>query len=357
MDEATQARLFQRFVQGDERPSRRTSGTGLGLQISRDLARLMGGDITVRSQPGAGSTFTVSLPVTSVGAPIESSEDSKPTDQLSTRPLRVLVAEDHAVNRAYLEAVLDKLGHSGLFVSDGHAAVRAVRSQSSDAPFDVVLMDLHMPDMDGFTAAREIRALPSPQGRVPIVALTADAFQTSRELAREAGMDGFLTKPAHLPQLRDALQRYGAGTAPFAAAEAAVDAATAGADTPHGLLDLATIQDVSQALTPAKYSELLGRFFDDRTAVVSALRKAVIDASNPDLRSRAHSLKGAAASLGLRAVSELAQQLQASTQRTSTMELLQLLDQLDAQFELSLEACMRSGLVGGVTPPVVRAPA
>jgi CheY-like chemotaxis protein/HPt (histidine-containing phosphotransfer) domain-containing protein len=299
----------------------------------------------------------VSLPVASVGAPLEASDDGLPADRLPVRPLRVLVAEDHAVNRAYLEAVLDKLGHRGVFVSDGHGAVLAVQTQAADAPFDVVLMDLHMPDMDGFTAARAIRALPDPQGRVPIVALTADAFQTSRELAREAGMDGFLTKPAHLPQLRDALQRHGAGTAPFAAAEAALDAAASTAETPAALLDLPTIQDVSQALTPAKYGELLGRFFDDRTAAVAALRKAVIDASHADLRSRAHSLKGAAASLGLRGVSSVAQQLQASTPRTSTVDLLQLLDQLDTQFELSLDACVRNGLVSGVTPPAVRAPA
>ena len=357
MDEPTQARLFQRFMQGDERPSRRTSGTGLGLQISRDLARLMGGDIAVQSAHGKGSRFTVSLPLPSVGAPTLASVDGASNQTDGGRPLRVLVAEDHAVNRAYLEAVLDKLGHRGSFVTDGHAAVQAVESQPEADMFDIVLMDLHMPDMDGFTAARAIRALPDPSGRVPIVALTADAFQTSRELAREAGMDGFLTKPAHLPQLRDALQRYGVGTAPFAAAEAALDAAATSAVAPTSLLDLPTIQDVSQALTPAKYGDLLGRFFDDRAAVVGALRKAVIDASHADLRSRAHSLKGAAASLGLRGVSGVAQQLQASTPRTSTSDLLQLLDALDTQFELSLDACVRNGLVGGVTPPTARAPA
>jgi hypothetical protein len=357
MDDATQAKLFQRFMQGDERPSRRTSGTGLGLQISRDLARLMGGDITVRSQLGQGSCFTVSLPLASVGAPVLLDDDGAPAGQPGTRPLRVLVAEDHAVNRAYLEAVLDKLGHRGVFVTDGHGAVQAVQNQAPEAPFDIVLMDLHMPDMDGFTAARAIRAMSGPRGRVPIVALTADAFQTSRELAREAGMDGFLTKPAHLPQLRDALQRYGAGTAPFAAAEAAVDAATSATEAPTSLLDLPTIQDVSQALTPAKYGELLSRFFDERSGVVNALRKAVIDASHPDLRSRAHSLKGAAASLGLRGVGGVAHQLQESAQHASTSDLLQLLDELDVQFELSLDACVRNGLVGGVRPPAARAPA
>ena len=133
MDEATMARLFQRFMQGDETPSRRASGTGLGLQISRDLARLMGGDITVRSQSGAGSTFTVSLPAPAVGAPAVASKDdavATPPPERASRPLRVLVAEDHPVNRAYLEAVLDKLGHQPVFTADGDSTVRAVAEQS-----------------------------------------------------------------------------------------------------------------------------------------------------------------------------------------------------------------------------------
>ena len=347
MDDATQARLFQRFMQGDERPSRRTSGTGLGLQISRDLARLMGGDITVQSTLGRGSTFTVSLPLTSTGAPIQASDDGAATATTHTRPLRVLVAEDHAVNRAYLEAVLEKLGHHGVFVGDGHGAVLAVQTQPPDQAFDVVLMDLHMPDMDGFTAARTIREMPAPQGRVPIVALTADAFQASRELAREAGMEGFLTKPAHLPQLREALQRYGTGSAstlsePVAPAPAVADAAASAS-----MLDMATVNDVMQALTGPRYAELLGRFFDERAATIAALRQAVATASQAELRSRAHSLKGASASLGLRALSGVAQHLQTSVVGPYPDELAPLLDRLEEAFELSRAECRTTGLLAG----------
>jgi two-component system, sensor histidine kinase len=354
MDDMTQARLFRRFMQGDERPSRRTSGTGLGLQISRDLARLMGGDITVKSAPGEGSTFTVSLPLMSVGAPALDPEAVAPATAAPARPLRVLVAEDHAVNRAYLEAVLEKLGHHGVFVGDGHGAVLAVQTQPADEPFDVVLMDLHMPDMDGFTAARTIRAMPPPQGRVPIVALTADAFQTSRELAREAGMEGFLTKPAHLPQLRDALHRYGAGAAPlsFEPADDASDGASVA--SPATLLDMPTVNDVMQALTERKYAELLDRFFDERSTLLAGLRAALADASPTDLHARAHSLKGAAAGLGLRAVAALAQQLQTSSAGTRPVEIAHLLDRLDTAFELSRAECAATGLI---TPPAVRAPA
>ena len=360
MDAATQERLFQRFMQGDERPSRRANGTGLGLQISRDLARLMGGDIAVRSQPAQGSTFTVSLPLPSAGAPLAGADDGAPAGRGNGRPLRVLVAEDHAVNRAYLEAVLEKLGHRGTFVADGHAAVEAVRSQPPDELFDIVLMDLHMPDMDGFAAARAIRDLPAPRAGVPIVALTADAFQTSRELARDAGMDGFLAKPAHLPQLREALQRYARDTpAATAAADNGFDVPDAPDGTPVALLDLPTMDDVSRALTPGKYRELLTRFFDGRALLVSELRQAVIEGAHAELHARVHSLKGAAASLGLSGVSAAAQQFQASAPVTVASELQALLDELEAQFELSLEACLQRGLVDElvVTPRAAPAPA
>ena len=354
MDAQAQARLFQRFMQGDERPSRRASGTGLGLQISRDLARLMGGDITVKSAPGQGSTFTASLPLMSVGAPLLGPDAAAPAGAAPARPLHVLVAEDHAVNRAYLEAVLEKLGHHGVFVGDGHGAVLAVQTQPVDEPFDVILMDLHMPDMDGFTAARTIRAMAPPQGRVPIVALTADAFQASRELAREAGMEGFLTKPAHLPQLRDALLRYSAGTAPITPEPAAAAASAAGIVGPASLLDLATISDVVHALTERKYVELLGHFFSDRAATLNGLRQALADASQADLRGRAHSLKGAAASLGLRGVAALAQQLQTPAPGMRPDETARLLDRLETTFELSRAECAAAGLL---TPPVAQAPA
>ena len=355
MDESTQARLFQRFMQGDERPSRRTTGTGLGLQISRDLARLMGGDITVQSAPGRGSVFTVSLPLSATRAPTAGDDAAGTAGTGHSRILRVLVAEDHAVNRAYLEAVLDKLGHHGVFVGDGHGAVLAMQTQAANEPFDIILMDLHMPDMDGFTAARTIRAMPPPQGLVPIVALTADAFQTSRELAREAGMEGFITKPAHLPQLRDALLRYSSGSAAMASdTELPAPAAARDAAAPAPLLDMATVDDVMQALSAPKYAELLARFFDQREATIGALRQAIADAAPADLHSRAHSLKGASASLGLRAVSVIAQQLQVDSSSPQPDELARLLDGLADAFERSRAECEKAGLV---TPPSAPAPA
>jgi signal transduction histidine kinase/DNA-binding response OmpR family regulator len=357
MDEATLARLFQRFMQGDQSPSRRASGAGLGLEISRDLARLMGGDITVRSAPGVGSTFIASLPLPSVSPPALADDAADEPRAGHTRPLRVLVAEDHPVNRAYLEAVLERLGHHAVFAADGAGAVRAVEAQPPDADFDVVLMDLHMPGMDGFTATRAIRAMPPPRGRVPIVALTADAFQASRHLAREAGMDGFLIKPAHLPQLREALVRYGGAAGSTGAAT--IDATAT--DAAGSLLDLATVADVREALTPGKYGELLASFFAGRARLVAELRDATRPALHAELRSRAHALKGASLSLGLRSVGVRAAQLQAQAPDAPPATLTRLIDELERQFDASVDECLERGLMPGasaaVTRPAAPAPA
>ncbi|HWH83289.1 MAG TPA: ATP-binding protein [Burkholderiaceae bacterium] len=354
MDEATQARLFQRFMQGDDSPSRRASGTGLGLEISRDLARLMGGDLTVHSAPGAGSTFSATLPLPSVSPPVADAAEDDRARTRHVRALRVLVAEDHPVNRAYLEAVLERLGHHALFAADGDAAVQAIAQQRDDAPIDVVLMDLHMPGMDGFAATRTIRAMAPPRGRVPIVALTADAFQASRHLAREAGMDGYLTKPAHLPQLREALARYGGGSAqPTLRGD---DAAPAEGDS---LLDLATIDDVSDALPPGKYAQLLGSFLAGRSAVLAELREALRLAQPGELRSRAHALKGASLNVGLREVGALAGQLHARAGEAEPAALLALVERLERAFDASAQACRERGLLPAeaqsLTPPAAPA--
>jgi len=246
--------------------------------------------------------------------------------------------------------VLDKLGHHAVFTADGAGAVRAVGEQPPDEPFDIVLMDLHMPGVDGFTAARAIRALPAPRGRVPIVALTADAFQESRHLALEAGMDGFLTKPAHLPQLREALERYGGATA----APRPAPAAAAPPETHDALLDRPTLDELREALSPEKCAELLGAFFAGRAQTLDELRQAVGAGAFAVLRSRAHGLKGASSSLGMRRVAELADRLQYSDAATAPAELTRLIDQLDRQFNASFEECGRLGLLPGAAQPHTR---
>jgi len=341
MDAAMLSRLFQRFSQGDDTTSRRHGGAGLGLEISRSLARLMGGDIAVTSQAGVGSRFVVSLPLPAIDAPAGTAPGVAAAGAPTVQPMRVLVAEDHPVNRAYLEAVLDKLGHQAVFSENGEQAVRAVQAQE----FDVVLMDLHMPLMDGFAAARAIRAMPPPKGELPIIALTADAFEESQERARQAGMNGFLTKPAHLPQLREVLGRYAQHATPvFTALDggaAAVSAASASA------LDQATVDNVSVALSPAKYAELLGRFFSLHSGTLQSLRQTQGRRDHDSMRSQAHALKGAALSLGLRSVADTATRLQEAAAEGSATPVEPLLDELDRHMGITRDLCVKLGLLAG----------
>ncbi|HEY6087627.1 MAG TPA: ATP-binding protein [Burkholderiaceae bacterium] len=197
IDAATLPRLFTRFAQGDVSRSRRHGGTGLGLEISRHLARLMGGDLTVQSAPGQGSRFEMHLPLRAADAAPVSPSMPAP-DLAPVRPLRVLAAEDNPVNREVLAAMIEIDGHLVTFAENGLQAVEAIGAQ----PFDLVLMDLHMPELDGIGATRTIRALGGPAATVPIVALTADAFAETRQRCLDAGMDEFLTKPVGLAELR-----------------------------------------------------------------------------------------------------------------------------------------------------------
>jgi two-component system, sensor histidine kinase len=215
IDAATLAKLFQRFSQGDDSRSRRFGGTGLGLEISRNLARLMGGDIVVTSRQGEGSTFVFTVPLQVLPALQEVPEGgaeplagdvapSQPAGAAPERSLRVLVADDNEVNRMVMEAILSGLGHAVAFAEDGEQAV----SLASGEHWDIVLMDLHMPHMDGLEATQAIRALPHAQrSQVPIVALTADVFPETRERCEAAGVQDFLTKPVDTAELAACLQR------------------------------------------------------------------------------------------------------------------------------------------------------
>ncbi|PIM53928.1 hybrid sensor histidine kinase/response regulator [Roseateles chitinivorans] len=222
IDAETQARLFQRFSQGDASTSRRHGGAGLGLEISRRLARAMGGDIHVQSAPGQGARFTLALPLRAgadqppcrmvpasepaphLPAAIAASTPSLAPSATDATPtgLRVLVSEDNPTNRIVIEAMLERLGHRPTLCENGLQALHALRQQ----PFDVVLMDLHTPQMDGFEATRLMRELPPPRGRLPIIAFSADAFEESRQKADDAGISAFLAKPVELETLRACLQ-------------------------------------------------------------------------------------------------------------------------------------------------------
>ena len=162
MDEATLARLFRRFEMGDETLSRRFGGAGLGLEISRSLARMMGGNLVVQSTLGKGSAFTFTAALARCEAPADMPAASVMA-ALPEQALDVLVADDHPINRKYLALVLASMGHHCVLCEDGLQAVEHART----GQFDVVLMDIHMPGLDGLQATQAIRALDGPAARLP----------------------------------------------------------------------------------------------------------------------------------------------------------------------------------------------
>ena len=200
---ADQPRLFQAFSQLDDSPARRHGGTGLGLAISAGLVRAMGGKIEVESEYGVGSRFRCRMPFPLAVEPVRKTGLA----QLATLRLgkRILVAEDNPVNQKVVLRLIEKLGCFGDLAVDGEEALqKAAREQ-----YDLILMDCHMPGMDGFEAARRIRQLPAPGNRVPIIALTAATSDTDREKCLSAGMDAFLTKPVDLLALSSMIQEMG----------------------------------------------------------------------------------------------------------------------------------------------------
>ncbi|WP_226637206.1 ATP-binding protein [Brevundimonas poindexterae] len=196
-DAATRDRLFSRFEQADGGITRQFGGSGLGLAICRQLAEMMGGTLDCESEPGGGACFMLSVPLKRVAAPVDEAPAAPMAE--SREGLNILVADDHPTNRKVVELILSQVGARMVLVENGQQAVDAYREDR----FDIVLMDMQMPVMDGLTATREIRSIEASDGRerTPVVMLTANALAEHVAAAQAAGADRHLAKPFDAAEL------------------------------------------------------------------------------------------------------------------------------------------------------------
>lgn len=321
------ATLFNRFSQAD--PSGEQTGSGLGLAICKRLVALMGGQIAVDSTPGRGSTFFFDLPlpaVASSGAPpprLAPTREAPPP--LPGAQGRILLAEDGKANQLVAAAILRKAGYTVELARDGAEAVASAES----ADYDLVLMDLRMPLMDGIAATRAIRAIRGPRGRTPIIAMTASVMPGDEDRCMEAGMDGHLAKPLDRARLLaavrttlDARPRRPRALAPEA---------EPGAAPP--LLDRETLEELRAAVGPGRLPRLIAVFAAETKARVRRMHGL---SDTRLIEDEAHSLKSAAATFGAAALRDAAQALESACRDSGPAAIRDLLDTLPGLAERSI---------------------
>ena len=278
--------LFAPFTQADGSTTRKYGGTGLGLTIAKQLTTLMGGEIGVESDPGRGSVFHFTVRLEALTSPVAGSNSAAPAGPESRRRRgRVLLAEDSSVNQEVAAATLRKHGFTVDVVGDGAAACEAARART----YDVILMDCHMPKLDGFEATRLIRTHEGTGEHVPIVALTASAMVGDREACLEAGMNGYVTKPFTANELLAALVPYASNSQPPGSGRAP--------KAPASTI-FVRLTELASDLGPKLVGSMLRAYIEEAPTTYRNMADSVSREAARDVERTAHALRSSAATMG-----------------------------------------------------------
>lgn len=307
-------RIFDPFAQADVSTTRRFGGTGLGTTIARQLVELMQGDIGVSSRLGQGSTFSVNLPSMPLGSAVQMKHHQTAATPALPK-LRILAVDDMAENLELLQLVLGRAGHEVTLAQGGVQAIRTfTQMQAQDPAFDVVLMDLQMPEVDGFTAVEQMRAWEQQQQRkpVPVIALSASVLEEDRQRAVDAGMNGFAFKPLTLPDLYGEIQRILGLEQPVTEVQNSVSVATGTSTNDTLVLDWErALQQWGDAKT---LQGALRRFLTTADVPLQSLHEVCSQGQWQALAAEAHRLRGVAGNLALPALQVLLGQLERAAQ-------------------------------------------
>jgi CheY-like chemotaxis protein/HPt (histidine-containing phosphotransfer) domain-containing protein len=338
--------LFTEFSQADSSINRKYGGTGLGLVISKRIDEQMGGQITVASTLALGTTisFTVTLPKTDAAALTEAPNhrvNAGFTAALAglERPLRILLAEDNGTNQLVFSMLIKGLNFDLTIAENGREAL----DQAAAHSFDIVFMDMRMPEMDGLEATRAIRALGGRWRTTPIVALTANAFADDVKACRDAGMNDFIAKPIRKPQLLERLAQAledhplikAASSAPAEECQATKPAPSAQVRPANTapVVDRAAFDELADSIGPDGVRAALDVFLRETLTRLERMHQLSCEDARARIKDEAHTLKGAAGTLGLRQLSDLARTLEKAALSIAPAEYLSTLDQIEACFK------------------------
>ncbi len=312
MSPEQQTHLFQRFSQVDGSINRRFGGTGLGLAICKQLVELMGGEITIESAEGTGSTFRFRIVLPVAPAP-DAKRSIAPRDETRcARKAHILVVEDIAVNQDLAKAVLERAGHVVTIASNGLEAVEAVRLEA----YDVVLMDVQMPVMDGMTATRTIRASDHPSKHVPIIAMTANVLPRQVADLKAAGMDDHVGKPFRRPELLAAIDRW--------TTNYSENAALLGDETdPDDRFDREAFASLADMIGEAAFRACLAKF---SVEIAARFRDSTMPVEN--IRHDAHAMMQPAGLFGFKRLVAI---FRSCGDPSATLEIAPIMAQLDAE--------------------------